>query len=184
MPSFRHGSEPGNSPVAADLQVCRARTGRPGGPPPQDCYPGSWKIEPCLHFGMVQNRVTVLWRRTSRSAGPEPADLEVRRHRTVTRDPGKLNHAFLSPLLGVSPVLVGHLRTRPDTRRYFSFHPTDDTTIRYQSQQTISRLDLNRATDDNLVHILASYTISSRQHVQGAERFQTSGLSLHMLLPP
>ena len=44
-------------------------------------------------FGMVQNRVTVLWRRTSRSAGSGPADLEVRRHRTVTRDPGKLNHA-------------------------------------------------------------------------------------------
>ena len=53
---------PGNSPVAADLQVCRARTGRPGGPPPQDCYP-------------------------------------------------VLNHAFLSPKEGVSPVRLGHVLT-------------------------------------------------------------------------
>ena len=63
-------------------------------------------------FGMVQNRVTVLWRRTSRSAGSGPADLEVRRHRTVTRDPGKLNHAFFSLF---QRVLRGPFLTCPGT---------------------------------------------------------------------
>src|SRR5439155_14504095 len=57
------------------------------------------------------------------------------------------------------------------------FHPADYSPVLDVRHKSVARLDLIRAAHHGAVHFLASKTIAPRQHVQGAQRLQTGGLS-------